>query len=464
MKKSLLFMALAAIAVGASAQTFKVKDARRNARVEMKAEPQQLSFQQSTLNTASRIARAPRRVTTEEPTVQAYRPNGFYWFLQNWNGSEAPAGLAIGPSGVENVFTADFSAESSKWVYSTERDGDQFLPQEVDVTESDSTLAVTYEPGFWPTPMAVVSSKVGTKLKNTLVADTAVFASYGLCVGFNSNGVLTNNDNEFVEMGVGNYDPNYFLGSSNAVGVFETNSEEAVTQLTELFGGEAAGVLSATTLGLGEYYPMNAESEALITSIDATFCNPDAAPTDEDVVAYLMPIVDGNIADPIAAFYLSESVEWQYDDNSHMGHSCHFVPEAPVLVSGDFFVQFVNVEGSYYQLAPTIPVVNDYNDGSYGYAIVELQVLDDQDQEQTKVILQSTNIFTFPNHPSYIVPSNGFLTHMTYDPVEIADYKTGISNTVIADRNATHTYDLQGRRVMGAQKGVFIVNGQKVIM
>ena len=338
MKKSLLFMALAAIAVGASAQTFKVKDARRNARVEMKAEPQQLSLQQSTLNTASRIARAPRRVTTEEPTVQAYRPEGFYWFLQNWNGSEAPAGLAIGPSGVENVFTADFSAESSKWVYSTERDGDQFLPQEVDVTESDSTLAVTYEPGFWPTPMAVVSSKVGTKLKNTLVADTAVFASYGLCVGFNSNGVLTNKDDEFVEMGVGNYDPNYYLGSTNTVGVFETNSEEAVTKLTKMFGGEAAGVLSATTLGLGEYYPMNAESEALITSIDATFRNPDAAPTDEDVVAYLMPIVDGSIADPIAAFYLSESVEWQYDDNSHMGHSCHFVPEAPVLVSGDFFV------------------------------------------------------------------------------------------------------------------------------
>ena len=71
MKKSLLFMALAAIAVGASAQTFKVKDARRNARVEMKAEPQQLSLQQSTLSTASRIARAPRRVTIEEPTVQA---------------------------------------------------------------------------------------------------------------------------------------------------------------------------------------------------------------------------------------------------------------------------------------------------------------------------------------------------------------------------------------------------------
>ena len=50
----------------------------------------------------------------------------------------------------------------------------------------------------------------------------------------------------------------------------------------------------------------------------------------------------------------------------------------------------------------------------------------------------------------YSVPVEGFTV-------------TGITQTVVPQQNAA-IYDLQGRRVLKAQKGLYIINGKKVVV
>ncbi|MBR1652901.1 MAG: hypothetical protein IJ692_05870 [Alloprevotella sp.] len=473
MKKTLLFMALVAITLGASAQTLRTVKNARTLNTELKATPKLVDFRSQGTMT-SKVMRAPRRLTSETPTVQAYRPEGFFWFFENWDGSSAPDGVALGPSGVDVTFFANFSAENSKWLYSDEKDGEEYSWKEQDVTEADSALTANYGVGFWPAPMAIVSSRVGASaLKAQTVADSATFAASAMAIGFNGDGVMTNSAEEFVPMAVGNVDPTYYLGSANIGSHFATNSETADNALaTQMFGGEKYGVVSATTHAFIEFFPMNEGSEALINSIDFTMYNPDQEPAADDVLAAVLPVLpNGQFGEPLGVFALSDYTTFTNNKGEHWGHSCSFTPldGTPVLVEGQsFVVEFSNAEGSEFSIVPLTNVVTDTGDGNYGYALLSVNYHPEDEEGNfteevaTDTFLQETDVYNWGDD-SYVNTSLGIRLHMSYDPAEVEAHKTGIKTTTVAKKGAAGTFDLQGRRVANAQKGVFIENGQKVI-
>lgn len=471
MKKSLLFLALAVIAVGVNAQRF-VPAKKSFVRTELKATPQVVDFRTPGFTT-NKVMRAPRKLTTENPTVQAFRPLGFFWYIENWDGSQASNGLAIGPCNVDVTYEALFSAEKSKWLYVSGFDGDTPITQEKAVTESDSTLTLNLESGYYPAPTAVVESKVGASaLKAKVVNDTTNFAADGMLLGFNSDATFSNQGTG-VDMAVGNFDPTYYAGSANLGSYFATNSETANTNLAEkLFGGAKKGVISAKTLAFAEYFPMLPGSKALINRLDFTLYNPGSAPTDEDVVLAILPVnSDGNIGEPLTLFTLDNSTEFKNDQDAHWGHSCTFTPMdgTPTLIEGqDFIVQIANIEGSDYNIVPLTNVVTDTGDGNFAYALVSIDYYKEDgdgnftEETGTDVFMQRLNVFNW-GQDGLTNTTIGVKLHMTYDPVEIEEFETGIAAPSVQNDAANATFDLLGRRVMKAQKGIFIENGQKVI-
>ena len=69
------------------------------------------------------------------------------------------------------------------------------------------------------------------------------------------------------------------------------------------------------------------------------------------------------------------------------------------------------------------------------------------------------NITTIPANNAYLteVPAAGV-------PLNYAMLNVGIESSSLVTRHSSHIYDLQGRRVEKTAKGVYIINGKKVIV
>ena len=273
-------------------------------------------------------------------------------------------------------------------------------------------------------------------------------------------------------MPVGNFDPTVYLGSASkeTMQLFGVNNETSAQALANAFGGAAQGIISARTVGIMEYFPMNAEAKALLHGFDAFIYSEERAPTEDDLGIAIMPVdANGRMqSDPIAIFLIDDVTEaMNYQDGELMGYGVHFTPMngVPCLIEGQsFYAQIVNMQGSNYSWAPVTTVTVDTGDGDYGFALVEVTVKDSADREITQLIRQTTNVYNWGN-PSHINPSLGVSCYMSYDQDEIEAFQTGIATpkTEQAAGVKSGTFDLQGRRVSKAVKGLYIENGKKVL-
>lgn len=467
MKKTLLFLALAATSLSTTAQQV-VSQSRKTATAPMKGVVQPAAFKIDAAPTRTFGTKA--RITTQNPSVQVYRPAGVFWLTQTYDSQFAPNGLAFGPANASLVFTGKFSGEESKWIFATAKDETEtFIVQEQAVAPADSTLTLAFEPGLYPAPMGVSTSKVGTNaLTAKTVSDTASFATSGLLIGLNSNKILEKQDRSPVDMPVGNYDPSVYLASIPTVDLFGVNNETSAQALANAFGGAAQGIISARTLAAVEFFPMNPEAKALLHGFAATIYSEEGAPTENDLGLAVGPIdANGRLREPVAVFLIDNVTEALKDrDNKLIGYGVHFTPTngIPWLIEGQsFYAQIVNMQGSNYSWAPVTTVTVDTGDGDYGYVLVEL-TRKNADQEVKSVVLQTTNVYNWGN-PSYINPSLGVSCYMSYDQDEIEAFQTGIATpkTEQAAGVKSGTFDLQGRRVSKAVKGLYIENGKKVL-
>ncbi|MBR1713227.1 MAG: hypothetical protein IJ722_07470 [Alloprevotella sp.] len=467
MRKSLLFLALAAIATGVSAQQFVAKERVQN-RVAMTAKPKALSLE-GAKPAGTQVMRLPARVTTTHPSTVAYRPDGFFWFTETYQTNWGQDGLAIGPSDVNVTFYGDFVGENSKWLYSVSEDElEELIWGEQAVSAADSSLTVTPSYGYWPAPMAIATSRVGgSALTAKTESDTTSFAAQGMLCGYSSGGVFQTEGGEYVDIPVGNFDPTYYLGNANIGNLFGMNMPTANANLANGFGGAAAGITGAETLAFLEFFPMNTEATALLKGIDMFIYSDERAPQPGDIGVAIQPISeDGQMGEPVA-YFLIESVSdaHRYEDGDLMGYGVHFAPSTgtPLLVNGSFVAQIVPMEGSEYSWAPVTMVVDSPAQESFGYAYVRINVTNSETgATNSQELLQSVDVFNWGD-PALFNPTIVAGINLSYDAEEIDQY-TGIS-TPLTEKPAQQsgTFDLQGRRVNAATKGIYIVNGKKVM-
>ncbi|MBR1733198.1 MAG: hypothetical protein IJ729_05615 [Alloprevotella sp.] len=468
MKKSLLFLALAVIATGVSAQKFVAKERVQN-RVAMTAKPKALSLE-AAQPAGTQVMRLPARVTTTHPSTVAYRPDGFFWFTQTYQNNKGQDGLAIGPSDVNVTLYGDFVGENCKWLYSVSEDAQEDLIWgEQAISTADSTLTVTPSHGYWPAPMAIATSRVGgSALTAKTESDTTSFAAVGMLCGFSSGGVFQTESGVSVDIPVGNFDPTYYAGNSPIDNLFGINMPAANTNLATALGGAAEGVVGAETLAFLEFFPMTYEATALLKGLDMFIYSEEGAPQPGDIGIAIQPVAeDGQMGEPVAYFLIGSVTDAiTYEDGDLMGYGVHFVPSTgtPLLVNGSFVAQIVSMEGSDYSWAPVTMVVNSPAQESCGYAYLKVDVANPETgATSSEEFLQSVNVFNW-GAPEYFNPTIVAGIYLSYDAEEIDQY-TGIS-TPLAEKpvRQSGTFDLQGRRVNAATKGIYIVDGKKVIM
>ena len=78
---------------------------------------------------------------------------------------------------------------------------------------------------------------------------------------------------------------------------------------------------------------------------------------------------------------------------------------------------------------------------------------------------------SFPKYVTLYVPASALETYKTTSPwssfgtiVSLTDEETGIKNSELNIQNPELIYDLRGRRVEKAEKGIYIVNGKKTVI
>lgn len=447
MQKSLLLTAFAAFALTASAQ-----------KPQTQVRSYQKDIESVTLKSKSdfnRNTRRAHRLTQNTPTATMYRGGGVFWMGVNYeyNGSGA-YGLAA--PGVDITFDADVTGESSKWHYvsAVGADGRTFTYSDKEITTSDSTLTMNFADAYVPNPELTSTSQVGTsRLNAKAVTDTAAVLFEGLQFGGGTYGYFSDTDEStgqriYYDFPICNFNLNDFAGTSANTKYLGVNSAAAGANLGPVFD-----VSNMTIKSAAEYFINTTEAPMYITGGDIILVSDAGAPSAESLVGEVLSDEDLSV---VGTFYVDDVKTITNSAGAITGYGVHFKASKPIEAKGNVLFNVRPAEGSDYTFSPRIVVVTDNGDGNYGYIMADFTA-NDVDYEDQFI---GNDIFDFNDNTLH---ASGWLMGLTmsFSKAE-ADAVLGIhsaSNTTKADA----AYDLQGRRVAKTEKGIYVVNGTKVI-
>lgn len=446
MKKSLLLTAIAAIALTASAQrpTTHVRKYLKT------LEPKALLSKEDISKKANKT-RGVRRLTTQTPKAQMWRATGIFWlgmdYLANGGGAY---GLAA--PGVDIPFYGSVTGESSKWKYASAVAADGTITySEQALVEEDTILYMNLKDAYVPNPELTSTSQVGTsRLNAKTVTDTAATLFTGIQFGGGTYGYLsdTNEDGTvtYYDLPICNYSLNDYVGSGSGSNYLAVNSATAANAL-----GTAYGVSNMTIKAATEFFYNETEAPMYITGGDAWIVS-DEVPTNENLKAELMGDLDW---DKLGEMSITDVKPIYSQSGQLMAYGVHFAPAKPVEIYGSFHLSLRPADGSTFSFSPRLCVVDDTDDGCWGYVVTDF-TYNDKDYEDE---LFAVDIFNWGD--GYATSGHVMGLTMSFSKTEAEDVM-GVES-VKTNSKPDAIYDLQGRRVAKTDKGIFIVNGKKVI-
>ncbi len=450
MQKPLLIAALAAFALTASAQ-------KRLPKIQKNLKTVEAVGLKATGNLATGIRKAPR-LTTENPTASYNRGGGIWWLGYDYQAVAAGAyGLAA--PGVDITFTANVTGESSKWSYVTgvNEAGDDYAYGEKDVTTADSTLSMNLTDLYAPAPALYSTSSVGTsRLNATEVTDTAAALFEGIQFGSGTYGYFSETDTATGEtvnynFPICNYNLNDYAGTGASLQYLGVNSADAGNAL-----GSAFGVSNLTIKSAAEYFVNETGAPMYITGGDAWLYAANA-PTADSIVAEILSDDDLSV---IGTLNFDDVSTISSSSGSLMAYGVHFTASSPIEATGNVIFNIRPADGSTYIFSPRVVVTTDNGDGTYGYIIMDYTYTSEEGDVDYENDFMDVDIFNWGDATLHSASWAMGLT-MSFDK-EAAEAETGIT-TVKQTRTDGTIYDLQGRRVANAGKGIYVINGKKVI-
>lgn len=453
MQKPLLIAALAAFALTASAQ-------KRLPKLQTNLKTVEAVGLKATGNLATGIRKAPR-LTTENPTASYNRGGGIWWLGFNYRASAAGAyGLAA--PGVNIIFAANVTGESSKWSYVSglNEAQDGYAYAEKDVTTKDSTLSMNLTNLYVPAPALYSTSSVGTSRLNAKeVTDTAASLFEGIQFGGGTYGYFSDTDETTGEtvnynFPICNYNLNEYAGTGAASDYLGVNSPAANEALGNAYS--AYGVSNLTIKSAAEYFVNDTASTMYVTGGDA-WLYADNAPTSDSIVAEILSDDDLSV---IGTLNIDDVSTITSQSGTVMAYGVHFTASSPIETKGNVIFNIRAAEGTSYTFTPRIVVTTDDGDGTYGYVIVDYTYATEEGDVDYENDFLDVDMFNWNDATLHSASWAMGLT-VNFDK-EAAEAETGIT-TVKQTRTDGAIYDLQGRRVAKAEKGIFIINGKKVV-
>jgi len=453
MKKTLLFLAVAVMAMGAQAQKFVQTHEIKPFEGEVTLKTQGVK----TLGTKSFNAIKPKAATTESPSVSYYRPDGALYVYDNNTKAD---GIVLGYNGSEytGVFYAAIdTAQSSTFYYTTLVDGSLAEQTYTLAAGADSSVTVTLANGDQaPAPVLIGTSKVGDNdLKATTENDTCQLATY-VYGGVKGDGMEFSNFNQYDLQYYGTGIRNYLVVNgecnSSAFGV-DTMSCSSLGELFYLSGakvivkGGYAILWSVDTVTIKAdqlqmvFYTFGSNGLEKIATMPCTYCDSMAAGNPD--YGYMLAEFSG--AEAAATRGLSTKTVGVDDGN------------LLVTDNGYLFAMIEPVDETTPAYSIVSALVGDTNETGYGYSVITYTV-----GENTTTRLYSTNFLNYGDYGT----CNYVVLNVSNDADEIAEAEeavTGIQQAPVVDSQKAGIYDLSGRRLSEIQKGLNIVNGKKVI-
>ena len=383
------------------------------------------------------------------PTAYYSRPEGLLFFGMSYRGIHARH-HGFAPQGVDIVYSGVATGDKAIWNYELEynSDGSPLTPLTKDFTAEDPTLTITYEDGGYYAPE--LRATVGS-------GETAKDSAYCIVLSRiwtrSSTGEIFGSGDEMYDIPVGNYNGRYFGFLDNAYLYAATNNEDSDKRIAEGFGLQAAHVG-----GFYEYLPlMNGVSYALYGADAIIYA--EEQPQNTDIAVEVYETMDGEIIDPdnpLTVMNAAAVYPLYYSDNSLMGYGIRFAAPQAITANGEIMLHFVNTEESTLSFSPCLVVSNDPDTKVYATCDFEYSV-----GGETKAIKYPVDFLQYNGGYHVTGLATGLI--MSYHPFDVEEVQNGINNLQNDKKISASTYDLQGRRVKNAQKGVFIVNGQKII-
>lgn len=447
MQKSLLLIAFAAFALTASAQKPAVKVSKNIKTIEAVGLRSKADLHKD--------VRKAHRLTQETPTAYMYRDDGIFWLGMNYQGNAGGAyGLAA--PGVDITFYADVTGESSKWNYvsAVSEDGNGFTYSEKTITQADSTLTMNFESAYVPNPVLTSSSQVGTsRLNAKTVTDTAAALFAGIQFGGGTYGYFSETDATtgevvYYDFPICNYSVADYAGSGTGAAYLTVNDATSAANL-----GNAYKVSNMTIKSAAEYFVNTTGAPMYITGGDAWIYSTAGAPSSENFVAEILSEEDLSV---LGTLRIATSETINSKDGSLYAYGLHFTADKAIEAKGSVLLNVRPAEGSDYSFVPRICVVTDQGDGNYGYVIADFTYNDADYEDQ----FLGNDLFTWGDDSLH---ASGWIMGLTMSfSKSEADAVLGINGVNNAVKSDV-VYDLQGRRVAKAEKGIYVVNGQKVI-
>ena len=464
MKKSLLLtLALVVAATAAAQRTFTKVNTEKTLKPTtlMAAKPGMKAVRKA----------VPARFTSEKPTAFYSRPAGLFFYGMDYTASMGQNAYTYAPVGAPLEMKAAVKAENSKWVYATGIDetGEDYVYAEKEITTADSSLTVTYNDADWfPAPSLLGISKVGESALKAKLDTAAYQTAAALVVGGAPADVYITQDGTGYPMPATNYDPSVYLGAGGILEDFATNSAEADAVLA----GEYE-IAAIHTDGFLEFFSFAEGSKAVLNGIDLVVKagtrnveNYDENTEDlvlSDISVQILPLLPGGaIGAPVAELIPTDmEIMPSSDGSSVWGYGFRFEAEMPIVCEGSFFV-LITPTNDEAVFAPLAMVTTDVDNSSSCFALCTIQEEENSEPYQDLV---STSFFWAQDYSmANLATCVGAM--LSYNPDDIAaaeEALAGVHTPTQKEQKSGGAYDLTGRRVSAAQKGIVIVDGKKVI-
>lgn len=440
-------MAVAAIALTASAQKPAVQVSQNLKTLEPLS-----VFSKTELAKKAQKTRGVRRLTTETPKAQMWRATGLFWLGMDCTG-KAGGAYGLAAPGVDIPFYGSVTGESAKWKYASAVDeAGNITYSEQALVGEDTILYMKLKDAFVPNPELTATSQVGSsRLTAKTVTDTAATLFKGIQFGGGTYGYFskTNEDGTrtYYDFPICNYSLNDYEGSGSGLNNLAVNDATAASNLAPVYGVSNMTIKAAT-----EYFYNETEAPMYITGGDAWIVSNDGEPTNETLKAEFLLDYDMS---KLGEMHISSVTPITGSDGNIMAYGVHFQTDSVVTIYGSFHFALRAAEGSNYTFSPRLAVVDDTDDGCWGYIVTDFTYNNNDYEDQCLDV----NIFNYGS--GYTCSGYVMGLTMSFDEEE-AKNALGVES-VKTNSKADVIYDLQGRRVAKADKGIFIVNGKKVI-
>lgn len=451
MKKSLLFMALAAFAVSMNAQrkvsvvdgttTIKAKSA-----IESAWTANRPTVKAITVKADSDVPDPVAGYANPKGTLFVGIDENFYSFQE----------ILVVPLNNDISFKANVTegeGTSFNWNYANgeivEGEGG---PEYKILTSSDTTLTI---PAFLeveqvlPAPTLASTVKGGTKLK-PIVKDTTFTLCSMIVGGLDSESLVDETEPDAHHWTLSNAN----VANEDYVGLLGLSYYMAMTEESDQRLGSLFGVQDAQLVGFVEYY--DHISDYVLRGIQAWVVpNTEAELTDESLNFAVLKLTEEGWADM--------GVEASITVGNPVDIGIQAYPliinfTEPQLISEDIivFLQPSDLDATFCPLAWTAPEFFINDNGTHSMILCNFTYNGNPFSNYFLDCVLTKGDGNYTNSWSIGIDAS-------HDPDDVAGLQNGINNLQNDKKVTAGTYDLQGRRVKNTQKGVFIVNGQKII-